>query len=116
MTVIIVPVETELSSAISSTSHIPQLRDVYCLLLPKSYDWDRIGAHLGVEFGFREGLLRGGAQRTNDSKLEAVLNNWIKSHCSDVTWENLIQVLTDLKFTDIARDVTSFIHKNKSSL
>ena len=58
-----------------------------------------------VEFGFREGLLRDGVQRTNDNKLEAVLNNWIETHCSEVSWDHLIQVLTELEFIDIARDV-----------
>ena len=43
-----------------------------------------IGGHLGVDFSFREGLLRDGGLRTNDIKLEAVLNNWIETHCSEV--------------------------------
>ena len=92
----------------------PQLRDVYCLLKPKSYDWHVIGGHLGVEFGFREGLLRDGGLRTNDNKLEAVLNNWIETHCSEVSWDNLIQVLTELEFIDIARDVRSFLQRDQT--
>ena len=49
-----------------------------------------IGGHLGVDFGFREGLLRDGGLRTNDYKLEIVLKNWIETHCSEVSWDNLI--------------------------
>ena len=67
-----------------------------------------------MEFGFREGLLRDGVQRTNDNKLEAVLNNWIKTHCSEVSWGNLIQVLTELEFIDIARDVSSFLQRDQT--
>ena len=66
-----------------------------------------------MEFGFLEGLLRDGVQRINDNKLEAVLNNWIETHCSEVSWDNLIQVLTELEFIDIVRDVRSFLQKKK---
>ena len=67
-----------------------------------------------MEFGFREGLLRDGGLRTNDNKLEAVLNNWIETHCSEVSWDNLIQVLTELEFIDIARDVRSFLQRDQT--
>ena len=67
-----------------------------------------------MDFGFREGLLRDGGLRTNDNKLEAVLNNWIKTHCSEVSWSNLIQVLTELKFIDIARDVRGFLQRDQT--
>ena len=68
-----------------------------------------IGRYLGVEFNFRKGLRRAGVLRTNDNKLEAVLNNWIETHCSEVSWDNLIQVLTELEFHDTARDVRRFL-------
>ena len=67
-----------------------------------------------MDFGFREGLLRDGGLRTNDNKLEAVLNNWIKTHCSEVSWDNLIQVLTELDFIYIVRDVRSFLQRNQT--
>ena len=96
----------------STIRHTLQLRNVHHLLVPKSCEWDRIGCGLGVDFNFREGLLRDGVQRTNDNKLEAVLNNWIETQCSEVSWDNLIQVLTQLEFIDIVRDVRSFLQKN----
>ena len=67
-----------------------------------------------MEFGFREGLLRDGGLKTNDNKLETVLNNWIKTHCSEVSWDNLIQVLTELEFIDIVRDVRSFLQRDQT--
>ena len=67
-----------------------------------------------MDFGFREGLLRDGGLRTNDNKLEAVLNNWIETHCSEVSWDNLIQVLTELELIDIVRDVKRFLQKDQS--
>ena len=85
---------------------------MFPLLRCKSYDWNKIGECLGVEFGFREGLVREGVQRTNENKLEAVLNQWISSHCSDVSWDNLIETLTELSFIDLARDVKSYLQTN----
>ena len=67
-----------------------------------------------MDFGFREGLLRDGGLRTNDNKLEAVLNNWIETHCSEVSWDNLMQVLTELELIDIVRDVKRFLQKDQS--
>ena len=67
-----------------------------------------------MEFGFREGLIRTGVQRTDDNKLEAVLNNWIETHCSEVSWDNLIQVLNELEFIDIVRDVRSFLQRDQT--
>ena len=107
MIILISPTGTE--SSFSTIRHTPQLTDVHRLLVPKSSEWDRIGCHLGVDFNFREGLLRAGVQRSDDNKLEAVLNNWIETHCSEVSWDNLIQVLTELEFIDIVRDVRSFL-------
>ena len=112
MTVLISPTGTEPFS--STFRHIPQLRDLHCLLVPKSCEWDRIGRCLGVDLNFREGLLRDGAQRTNDNKLEVVLNNWIETHCSEVSWDNLIQVLTELEFIDIVREVRSFLQRDQT--
>ena len=85
--------------------HTPELKDVYLLLKPKSYDWHVIGIHLGVDFGFRESLQRAGVQRTDDNKLEAVLNKWIVTHCSEVSWDNLIRVLTELEFIDLVKEI-----------
>ena len=67
-----------------------------------------------MEFGFREGLLRDGGLKTNDNKLETVLNNWIETHCSEVSWDYLIQVLTELEFIDIVRDVRSFLQRDQT--
>ena len=104
------PTGTEPST--STIRQTPQLRDVYHLLVPKSCEWDRIGRCLGVDLNFREGLLRAGVQRTDDNKLEVVLNNWIETHCSEVSWDNLIQVLTELELIDIARNVRKFLQQN----
>ena len=68
-----------------------------------------IGEHLGVDLSFRESLIRDGVQRTNEEILEAVLNYWIETHCSEVSWYKLIQVLTELGFSNTALDVRRFL-------
>ena len=111
VTVLISSTGTEpFSRHFSSTfRHTPQLRDVHRLLVPKSHEWYRTARYLGVDFSFREGLLRDGGLKTNDNKLEDVLNNWIETRCSEVSWGNLIQVLTELELIDIVREVRSFL-------
>ena len=82
---------------------------MFRLLKPKSCDWQKIGRALNVEYDFRQGLLQQGVMTSNEDKLESVLNNWIKTCCSEVSWDNLIQVLTELTFIDIVRDIRSFL-------
>ena len=65
-----------------------------------------------MEYDFRQGLLQQGVMTSNKDKLEAVLNNWIETHCSEVSWDNLIQVLNELEFIDMIREVKSFLQRD----
>ena len=67
-----------------------------------------------MEYDFRQGLLQQGVMTSNKDKLEVVLNNWIETHCSEVSWDNLIQVLTELEFIDIVREVKSFLQRDQT--
>ena len=58
-----------------------------------------------MKYDFRQGLLQQGVMTSNEDKLEAVLNYWIETHCSEVSWDNLIQVLTELEFNDIVQRI-----------
>ena len=62
-----------------------------------------------MDYGYRESLFKQGIMRSDDEKLEAVLNNWIETHNSDVSWDNLIQVLTELEFIDVVREVKQYL-------
>ena len=62
-----------------------------------------------MKYDFRQSLLKQGVMTNDEDKLEVVLNNWIETHCSEVSWGNLIQVLTELKFIDIVQDVKRFL-------
>ena len=87
---------------------------MFRLLKPKSSLWDEIGRSLKVEYGYRQELLQQGVMTNSEAKLEAVLNNWIETHCSEVSWDNLIQVLTELEFIDVAQDVRSFLQRDQT--
>ena len=65
-----------------------------------------------MKYDFRQSLLKQGVMTNDEDKLEAVLNNWIETHCSEVSWDNLIQVLTELEFIDVVRDVRRFLQQD----
>ena len=89
---------------------------MFHLLKPKSSDWQKIGRTLNVKFDFRQSLFKQGGMTSDEDKLEVVLNNWIETHCSEVSWDNLIQVLTELEFTDIVKAVKGFLQKKQTWL
>ena len=77
---------------------------MYHHLRQVSAKWDDIGRELGVSLDFRNGLEQGGTHP--EKKLEMILNNWIQSQCSTVTWEVLIKVLTEkLQLTSLAQQI-----------
>ena len=41
-----------------------------------------------MEYDFRQSLLKQGVMTSDEDKLEAVLNNWIETCCSEVSWDN----------------------------
>ena len=82
------------------------LSKVFCLLKSKSNAWDAIGRELGVPFDVREGIYNLGAARTDENKLEKVLNSWLESHCSETSWNHLMEVLQkELKWEHLAEEV-----------
>ena len=43
-----------------------------------------------------------GVMKSDEDKLKAILNEWIKSHCSEVSWDNLMQALEEVRLIDTA--------------
>ena len=77
------------------------LKVVYGLLKEKSSRWDDIGQALGISYNDRQII----GNNENCIKLEAVLNKWIESKCSDVSWSHLIKTLKELQLCDLADEV-----------
>lgn len=86
--------------------------DVFKLLKKKSSDWNDIGRELNVSKNYRKGLEREGPMNTNEDKLECILEKWLESECSEVSWKHLIEVLRDeLEWKDTAKEVEEFLFK-----
>ena len=87
----------------------PGVNDVYKFLKSRSSKWNEIGGGLGIRLNFRESLIQEGHTRSNDSKLELILHKWTESHCSEVSWDNLISVLDGLELGDVADKIESWL-------
>ncbi len=89
----------------------PDTDDVCILLGQISYDWDNIALHLGVPFGFRQGL-RKIEGSDNNERLAAVVNKWDQSRSSDVSWEKLIDALEKAGHKKTADEVEQYLINN----
>ena len=85
--------------------------DAYRFLKRSSVEWNSFGRELGVDWDFREGL-RKEEGPSNADKLERVLVKWSQSHCSEVSWDTIIEMLEELDFVDMAKDVKDYLLNN----
>ena len=69
-----------------------------------------------MDYSYRESLVRQGVQKSDEDKLEAVLHKWIESQCSEVSWDNLIQVLIEVGLIDTAKEVRSYLQTNPEAI
>lgn len=81
----------------------PEVHEVYTLLRNKADEWDAIGRELGVPHDHCEEIRNKKLPRR--SKLEKVLIEWNESQCSDVSWDNIKNVLKRLHYTRLAKKV-----------
>ncbi len=81
------------------------LKGVYDCLQKVSHRWDDIGRELGVPLNYRKGLRMVGASSTNDGKLEEVLDKWIESKSTPVSWETFTDMLRKLDLNNIADEI-----------
>ena len=88
----------------------PTEYDVYRVLKHKAVKWNSIGRALGVEFNDREKIEKTFGLDFED-KLERVLHMWIEYRCSEVTWQNVLDVLEELKFIDTIQSVKEYLAK-----
>lgn len=104
------------SFAFTVPSIKPDHPDVFKLLKPIAVEYDSIGREMGVSYGKREELKRQGVMTTSESKLEAIIHNWMETKCSEVSWKQLIQVLKECGFSNIARDVFNYLNNNPDAI
>ena len=88
----------------------PELDDVFPLMTKLSSLWYDIGGRLRVPRDERESLLQV-TNLTNDGKLEKILDIWISSQTSDVTWKTIIDMLMGFEKRNIASEVAKYLDK-----
>ena len=86
----------------------PTEYDVYRVLKHKAVKWNAIGRELGVKLHDREKIEKTFGLECED-KLERVLLMWIEYQCSEVTWQNVLDVLEELKFIDTIQSVKEYL-------
>ena len=82
------------------------------LLRRKSASWEDFARELQIDDNERK-KIRMEVTISVDSKLERVLEIWMESETTEVTWKKIIQVLVALQSTDLAKEVQQFLHQEK---
>ena len=90
------------------------LNDVYRCLRKYANDWDEIGRALNVDHSYRSSLRSQGLATEDKCKLESVLDKWLESQCSEVSWDNLIKVLREFDLSAAADIVEAYLLKDGS--
>ena len=90
----------------------PQKSDVFKLLRRKSASWEDFALELQIDDNERK-KLRMEVTISIELKLERVLEIWMQSETTEVTWEKIIQVLVALKSIDLAKEVKRFLQQEK---
>ena len=88
----------------------PELDDVFPLMTKLSSLWHDIGGRLRVPLNERNSILQV-TYLSNDGKLERILDTWISSQTSDVTWKTIIDMLTGFEKKNVASDVAKYLDK-----
>ena len=88
----------------------PELDDVFPLMTKLSSLWHDIGGRLRVPLDERQSLLQVN-DLSNDGKLEKMLDIWISSQTSDVTWKTIIDMLMGFEKRNIASEVAKYLDK-----
>ncbi len=83
--------------------------EVFSLLKSNVLQWNEIGRELKVTFEDRELLRMEGIMSSVKSKLERVLHNWAQTHCSEVSWDNVIESLKRLELMGTVEEVQKYL-------
>ena len=93
----------------------PQVNHVYRQLKKESISWNEFGRELGLSIGFRDEL-RKDISLSNGDRLEKVLCKWSESECSEVSWGTIIEMLKDLDYNSMAKDVKDYLLHNPKAV
>ena len=82
------------------------------LTMSQSAKWEDIGQKLKVPLKFRRRLRE--SSLSDNVKLEEVLDNWIESRNTPVTWSCFIEALEGIEMTNEAKEVKDFLKTTKA--
>ena len=91
----------------------PELNDVLYLLSKLSSHWHDIGEKLQVSIDERNSLLHE-TKLSDKGKLEKIIDLWISSQTTDVTWKKLLEMLIAFEKKKIASTVTDFLNTQET--
>ena len=86
--------------------------DVFALIECHSAKWNEFGRALKVDLNTRESLRRDN-RLDNGDRLEHVLEKWIESQCSPVTWEHVINMLSSMDLKKTASSVQDYLKRRQ---
>ncbi len=92
-----------------------EISHVYRQLRRVSVEWNAIGRELGISYDYREELRRR-SDLSKEDRLEMILIKWKQSECSEISWDNIINVLKDLEFNDVAKNVMWFLQEDDKAV
>ncbi len=88
----------------------PEMLDAHRLLKGKAVDCLELGRYLQLKDNDKQELKR--SSEPSESKLESVLNKWISTECSNVTWKKLFDgVKVDLEWVTEAKEIKKFLQR-----
>ena len=88
---------------ILTTGKRPELDCLVELLVPISSKWDLIGHELGVDID-----VIGDLNKSDDKKLNEVIQKWMETKPTPTTWDNIIKVVKGHS-PDIARTILEYL-------
>ena len=90
----------------------PDRADVFSLIKCHSAKWDEFARELKVLDNTRDSLRRN-IRFVDEGRMEFILEEWIESHCSPVTWENILDVLSSMHLKSTASEVLKFLNNQQ---
>ena len=94
----------------------PEKKDVLDILQQKSARWKEFAIALDVNDNLCDDLTKAGPMSSPYEKLDTVLEEWIESQCSDVTWQKVFDVLKKLNLNRTANKFRKFLEQDEIKL
>lgn len=89
-------------------ANIPTQKAVFDLMKFHSARWDEFARELKISYNYRN-ILRD-EHRSAEARLEDIINKWIESECSPVTWDCLINVLKTMGLQRVIHEIEGNDH------